>query len=394
MSFEIARSGINAINEQLETTSNNIANAGTYGFKGSRVNFAAMYGADQPMGVQVGSKTQSIEVSGNVVSTGRAMDVAIQGRGFFVSRDTTGRELYSRVGIFNVDKQGAVVDGFGRKVQGYALKPGSSVLGAMGDLLVPTGQVAAQATTKLQYVGNLSADWSAPVAAFDKTDPTTFNSSMVSVVYDSLGAKHSVTQYFVKTGSNQVTAHYTFDGADLPATQVLNFGPDGQLTSPTTPFALALGTPAGASPLSISMDYSTTSQFAGETSTTKNNADGYSSGTLTGVEMGNDGSVLAQYSNGQKQAVGKLALATFANEGALATEGNTSWAATADSGVALYAPSGVGQAGALVTGSLEQSNVDMTAELVSLMTSQRNYQANTKVISTVNEMSQSLMQAL
>jgi len=394
MSFEIARSGINAINEQLAETSNNIANAGTYGFKGGRVNFAAVYGAEQPMGVQVGSRTQSIEVSGNVIPTGRAMDVAIQGRGFFVTRDSAGRELYTRVGIFDVNKDGVVVDSFGRKVQGYSMVPNSTVLGPMGDLVVPAGQIAAQPSTRLDYVANLSADWTVPAGPFDKTDPTTFNASMVSVVYDSLGAKHSVTQYFVKTGPNAIDVRYTFDGVDLATVTSLTFGPDGQLTAPLAPVAVFLGTPPGADPLTVNIDYEGTTQFAGETTTTTNNADGYASGTLSGVQISNDGSIMAQYSNGQKMAVGRLAIATFSHEGALESVSNTSWAATAESGVALYSTAGVGQAGTLVAGALEQSNVDMTAELVSLMTAQRNYQANTKVISTVNEMSQSLMQAL
>lgn len=393
MSFEIARSGINAINEQLESTSNNIANAGTYGFKGGRVNFAAMYAGEQPIGAEASSRTQSIEVGGGILSTGRSMDVAIQGRGFFVTKDATGQELYTRVGIFEVDKNGVVVDSFGRKVQGYTMTPGSPVLGAKGDLVVPTGQIAAEPSTKLKYVGNLSADWTAPVGVFNKADPTTFNGSMVSVVYDSLGAKHSVTQYFVKTGASQVTAHYTFDGVDLAFTQALDFGPDGQLISPVAPVPVALGTPPGANPLTVNLDYTGTSQFAGEATTTVNDADGFASGTLTGVQVANDGSIEAQYSNGEKQAVGRLALATFANENALGTVSNTSWAATNESGVALYSTAGSGQAGTLAVGALEQSNVDMTSELVSLMTSQRNYQANTKVISTVNEMMQSLMQA-
>lgn len=395
MSFEIALSGINAVNAELNTISNNIANAGTYGFKSSRTNFASTYAGTQPTGVEVGSMTQSIDIGGGVLTTGRGMDASIQGRGFFVTKDTSGTMQYTRVGIFSTNKDGFVVDSFGRKVQGYPMAPGSTVLGGMGDLTVPTGQVAAQASTKTQYVGNLSADWTAPaVTPFDKANAQSFNGSMVTVVYDSLGAQHSLTQYFVKTGANQVTAHYTFDGTDLAATTTLNFGTDGQLTAPAAPVALALGTPTGAAALSVNMDYTGTTQFAGQATTTVNATDGYASGTLTGVQLSEDGSVMAQYSNGQKQSVGKIALATFPDENALVPISDTSWTTSVDSGAPLFFTPGTGMAGKLTAGALEQSNVDMTAQLVNMMSAQRNYQANTKVISTENELMQALMQAV
>ena len=149
MSFEIALSGVNAINTELQTISNNIANAGTYGFKGSRANFASMYAGTQPTGTEVSSLTQSIGVGGSTLTTGRGMDVAIKGRGFFVTRTTAGEALYTRVGIFNADKDGFITDSFGRRVQGYAAIPNSTALGAMGDLQVTTGQLPAQASARL-----------------------------------------------------------------------------------------------------------------------------------------------------------------------------------------------------------------------------------------------------
>jgi len=395
MSFEIALSGINAINAELNQISNNIANSSTYGFKSTRANFASMYAGTQPTGAEVGSMTQSIDIGGGVLTTGRGMDASIQGRGFFVTKDTSGAMLYSRVGIFSSDKSGNIIDSFGRKVQGYPTIPGSTALGGMNDLTVPTGQVAAQASTKLQYVGNLSADWTTPsVTPFNKADPLSFNGSMVSVVYDSLGSQHSVTQYFVKTASNQVTTHYTFDGTDLPSTTVLDFGTNGQLTSPTGPATIALGTPAGAAALSIDLNYTGTTQFAGEATTSVNATDGYASGTMIGVQLSEDGSVMAQYSNGQKQSVGKIALATFPNENALVSVSDTSWTTSVGSGAPLFFTPGSGMAGKLTTGALEQSNVDMTAQLVNLMSAQRNYQANTKVISTENDLVKALMQAV
>lgn len=395
MSFNIALSGINAINTELNTISNNIANSGTYGFKSSRANFASMYAGTQPTGTEVSSLTQSLEIGGGVLTTGRGLDASIQGRGYFVTRDTTGAEVYTRVGIFATDKDGYVVDSFNRRVQGYAAVPGTTTLGAMGDLVVPTGQIPAQASTTLQYVGNLSADWTVPtVAPFDRTDPQSFNGSMVSVVYDSLGVQHSVTQYFVKTGVNQVTVNYTFDGATVPATTVLSFDTNGQLLTPAGAVPMAFGTPAGAAPLNVAFNYAGTTQTAGEATTSTNAANGYASGTFLGVQLSNDGSVMAQYSNGQKQSIGTIALATFPAENGLISISDTAWTTSMESGAALYSTPGNGQAGKLTAGSLEQSNVDMTKELVNLMSAQRNYQANTKVISAENEMMQTLMQAL
>jgi flagellar hook protein FlgE len=396
MSFDIALSGINAVNDQLDTISNNIANAGTYGFKSSRTNFASAYAGLQPTGVEVGSMTQSIGTGGSIQSTGRPLDAAIQGRGFFITRNTgSGATQYTRVGIFSVDQGGYLVDSYGNRVQGYAAVQGSTTLGAYGDIKVPEGQVAAQASSTMQYVGNLSADWTVPATTpFNANDPLTFNSSVVSTVYDSLGTQHTVTQYFVKSAANQVTVNYTFDGNAVGTTSTLNFNTNGQLTSPTAPVTLNLGTPAGASALTVNLDYTGTTQFAGQATTTVNSTNGYASGTLTGVSLAQDGSVMAQYSNGQKQSVGTLALAAFPDEDALTPVSDTAWTTSAGSGSALLFTPGTGLAGELATGSLEQSNVNVTSELVGLMTAQQNYQANSKVISTENTMLQALMQAV
>ncbi|HTN66649.1 MAG TPA: flagellar hook-basal body complex protein [Burkholderiaceae bacterium] len=393
MSFDIALSGIQAINSQLTTISNNIANSGTFGFKSSRANFSSMYAGTQPTGTEIGSITQSIALGGGVLNTGGSMDASIKGRGFFVSKDSAGTILYSRVGIFNTDKDGYVTDSFGRRAQGYAAVPGTTTLGALGDLRVPTGQIPASASTKMDYVGNLSADWTVPTTVpFDPTDATSFNSSVVTEVFDSLGGKHSVTQYYVKTGANAVDVRYTFDGAVQPTTTALSFDLFGRL-NPPGPVTLALA-PVGAAAMSVGVNYAGTTQFAGEATSTTNAANGYAAGALTGVQISEDGAVMATYSNSEKQSIGTLALATFANEGALESVSDTSWVSTNASGNALYSTPGRGMTGTLTVGALEQSNVDITSELVSLMTSQRNYQANSKVISTENAMMQSLMQAL
>ena len=392
MSFDIALSGIQSINQQLNSTSNNIANAGTYGFKSSRANFSAMYAGSRATGTEIGSITQSMSLNGGVLNTGRALDAAIDGRGYFVARDAQNTMSYSRVGIFSASNEGKLIDSNGRLVQGYAAVKGSTTLGTMGDMNIPTGQIPAVASTKLAYAANMSSEWTIKAVPFNKTNELSYNSAKSSIVYDSLGAKHSLGQYFVKTATG-VDVHYTFDNADVTPVTSMTFDTNGKLVTGTAATPV-LPTPAGAAALAIAIDYTGTTQYAGEATTSTDRADGYASGTYTGVELADDGSVVAKYTNGQKQSIGVIALATFPDEGALTAVNDTSWVASTSSGTAIYDRPGVGMAGKLVTSSLEQSNVDITSELVGLMTSQRNYQANSKVISTENAMLQSLMQAL
>jgi flagellar hook protein FlgE len=401
MSFDIALSGIQAINEQLDTVSNNIANAATYGFKASRANFSSLMAGTQPNGVEIGSVTQNISKAGSTQTTGRSMDAAIDGRGFFISVNNQGITQYSRVGIFSPDTKGLLVDSNGNKVQGYApIKNGLKTIGlstTLSDINIPTDQIPAVATTGVSYVGNLSADWVKPSVGFDPAVATSYNLVKQSVAFDSLGKQHTISQYFVLNDTSKVDVYYGVDGNQpaagaTPDTQ-LTFDASGQLDKSTATGEVKFTT-AGAADSDIKIDYTGTTYFAGEASTTVNRSDGYASGKFVGVELGDDGSVIAKYSNDQTQIVGGVAIATFANEGALTPVNETSWVANADSGFALDNRPGVGLAGKLSTGALEGSNVDITAELVGLMTSQRNYQANSKVLTSENQMMQALMQAL
>jgi flagellar hook protein FlgE len=419
MGFDIAMSGIQAINEELGTISNNIANAGTFGFKSSRANFASQYAGDQVSGTKIGSISQSIGTIGSTTQTGRSMDAAINGRGFFVTKDAQGTTQYTRVGIFDSDANGFLVDQSGRRVQGFAQAPGSTVLGPLGDLTVPAGQIPAVTTTKLTYTSNYSADWKVPAVAYTSPDPaatppvtpdpSSYNMSRVSIAYDARGNQHSVTQYFVKTDANTVTVHYAVDGDGTSTdfgTSTLVFKADGTLDTidgnpvNADPSPLhTLSIPAdykssGAPQLDIGVDYKGGTLFAGEASTSVNKADGYGAGNFTGTEIDKDGSLIAKYSNGQRQTVGKIALATFPSETSLTPISDTSWSANIQSGTPLYTTPGAGMAGTLTTSALENSNVDVTTELVGLMTAQRNYQANSKVLQTESTVLQSLMQAL
>ena len=418
MSFDIALSGIQAINEQLDTISNNIANASTYGFKSSRANFSAMYAGTTPVGTQVTSLTQSINKNGGVLNTGRPMDASINGRGFFALKDGSGQTAYTRVGIFTKDADDMVVDANGRKLQGYTITPPSTVPGPLGDLKVPTGLIAASPTTKVEFVANLSKDWTVPTvtpfvladALTDPAnpvvpDPNSYNMTKTTLVYDSRGTEHTVTQYFVKVDDTTVQVYTAMDGSDVAiypptpagAMVTLTFDTAGKLVPPAPPAPVTnvlTPSPASALAMNITIDYTGTTFQSGDAVTSTNDADGYSAGAFVGVELADDGGVIAKYSNGERQRVGVVAIATFPNEEALSATELTSWSATGAAGTPNYQEPGVGLAGTLTVQTLEGSNVDITSELVGLMTSQRNYQANSKVITTENQMLQSLMQAM
>jgi len=418
MSFDIALSGIQAINEQLGTISNNIANAGTYGFKSSRANFASLHAGAQPTGVHVGSVTQSIGLNGGIQATNRGLDALINGRGFFVAKDSTGQTNYTRVGIFTKDATDYLVNSAGAKVQGFQLTPPSLVAGPIGDIKVPTNLLTAKATSNIDFVANMSADWTVPAGNIttklpDATvtpavvpDANMYNMSKVTVVHDSLGNEHTVTQYFVKDpAARTVKVYSAVDGTDLGAAggspYTLVFDTSGQLDLAANPQGAGTSyahnltfTPSPAAAMTVDLDYTGTTFQKGESTTSTNAADGYAAGSYVGVELDQQGNVVAKYSNGEKQAIARLAIASFPDEDALTPVNETSWTSNVQSGNANLSEAGQGVAGALTVASLETSNVDVTSELVSLMTSQRNYQANSKVITAENQMLQSLMQAL
>lgn len=401
MSFNIALTGLNAVNDQLDAVSNNIANAGTTGFKSSRADFGSVYSQSQAMGVETLGLTQSISQGGSLTSTGRTLDLAISGGGFFVTRGSNGASNYTRAGVFGTDKDNFLVSASGQKLQGYGVDANNNLqVGTVSDLQLQTANLPAKATDSLSFVANLDANEGLPVTAtFDPSDVSSYNSTYTSKVFDSLGKEHTLTQYFVKTDSNAGTwdVHYYLDGAAVMAggaaqTQVLDFSSSGALEAAANP-VLNVNVP-GADALNITFDYSGTSQYGSSFVVTTNNASGYSAGEQTGIAVEKDGKVYANYSNGQRMLQGQLILATFINPEGLRNENGTVWSETSESGAPLVGIPGVGTFGSLSSGSLESSNVDLTAQLVDLMTGQRNYQANTKVISADKEMTQVLFNAI
>jgi flagellar hook protein FlgE len=368
--------------------------------------------------VHIGSVTQSIGLNGGIQATNRGLDALINGRGFFVAKDSTGQTNYSRVGIFTKDATDFLVSSSGAKVQGFQLTPPSMIAGPLGDIKVPTALLTAKATSNIDFVANMSADWTVPTgnittklpdavtnpAAPVVPDANMYNMSKVTVLHDSLGKEHTVTQYFVKdAAARTVKVYAAVDGTDLGAAggspYTLVFDANGQLDKAANPQGAGTSyahnfTPNPAAAMVVDLDYTGTTFQKGESTTSTNSADGYAAGSYVGVELDQAGNVVAKYSNGEKQSIARLAIATFPDEDSLTPINETAWSANVQSGNANLSEAGQGVAGALTVASLETSNVDVTSELVSLMTSQRNYQANSKVITAENQMLQSLMQAL
>ncbi|MGF0334136.1 flagellar hook protein FlgE [Ectopseudomonas toyotomiensis] len=395
MSFNIAMTGLSAVNEQLNTISHNIANAGTTGFKSSRTEFGSIYADSQAMGVEVLATTQSISQGGSLVTTGRSLDLAISGGGFFVTRDTNGDLSYTRAGVFGADKNNNIVNAAGQTLQGYPVDAaGNLLVGAMGDLQLQNANLPARATDTLAFVMNLDSNQTVPATApFDPADVNTYNSTYTTKVFDSQGKEHTLTQYFVKTGDNTWDAYYYQGNNAVGGPQALTFGTNGTLTAPVGPVNVGFALP-GVDPMAVAIDYSNSSQYGSDFVVTTNRASGYAAGEQTGLSVEKDGMVYANYSNGQRMLQGQVALATFANAGGLKNISGTAWVETAESGAALIGVPGVGPFGALVAGSLENSNVDLTQQLVGLMEGQRNYQANTKVLTTNKELTQVLFGAI
>lgn len=395
MSFQIALTGLNAASSDLAVTSNNIANANTTGFKKSRTEFADVFAGDAS-GIGAGVRLTDVRqeyTQGNVDITERQLDLAISGDGFFVTSDG-GSLLYSRVGAFGLNNDGFVENSQGERLQVYApTSDGGFNTGQLQDLELTVDVNPPESSTVVDMAVNLSASATAPTAApFDPTNADTFTNSTATVVYDSLGVARTANYYFIKGATDWEVAQ-TIDGNVIGTPQTVAFGAGGTLTTPASGI-LNFGTyapPNGSAPLDVSLDLTATTQF-GETFVVNSiNPDGRAAGRLRNVEIDETGVVFARYTNGQSTSIGKVALATFANPEGLAKASDISFQETFGSGVALRGEAGTSNFGVISSGALESSNVDLTAELVNLITAQRLFQANAQVISTFDAVTQTII---
>lgn len=398
MSFQQGLSGLNAAAKNLDAIGNNVANSNTVGFKQSQAQFADVYanslngggGSQVGIGVKVSQVAQQF-TQGNITATNNALDIAINGGGFF-RMDTNGEITYQRNGQFQLDRLGFIVNPNGAKLTGYTANA-SGVLstGAPAPLSISTADLVPQETTDVNAVINLDSRLTPPAGAFDMNDPLTFNNSSAVSVFDSLGNSHTLQTFYVKTGANAWNVHASLDGNPSFLAGALTFDATGALTggSPITIPPQVLTT--GANPLGFPIDMTGTTQFGSTFSVNTLNQDGYTSGRLGGFNIGADGVILGRYTNGQSAVLGQLVLANFANPNGLQQLGNNMWAESSTSGAALVGSPSTGSLGVLQSSAVEDSNVDLTAELVNMITAQRVYQANAQTIKAQDAVLQTLV---
>lgn len=404
MWFNTSISGINAASTDLATISNNIANTATVGFKGSRAEFGDLYrfaGYGVPSDAYgSGVTTQRVSqqfTQGTLQSTNNVLDLAILGEGFFTLNDN-GRTVYSRAGAFGTDSEGYVVNAQNQRLQVFPPVAGlddTFNTGALADLQLTSTTNPPSATTTIECSVNLPANAEVPtVTPFDPDDPESYNESTSVTVYDSLGMSHTQTMYYVKEAATGTwTLHTTIDGTELGVGETLVFDDSGTLITPATAtYTLPAYTPTnGAAPMTLTMDLTDTTMYGESFAATALTQDGYTSGELYGIEISLEGVVQARYTNGQVTPLGQLALASFANPQGLQQLGNTSWGETSDSGQPLRGIGGSNRFGTVQSGALEASNVDLTEALVNMMTAQRNFQANSQMISTTDQIMQTIV---
>ena len=433
MSSYISLSGLSAAQLDLNTTSNNIANANTYGFKESRAEFADVYSnsifthakTTPGQGVQASKVAQQFH-EGSSIYTNNPMDLRINGTGFFaVAKDRltpTTNEL-TRNGAFHLNKDNYMVTSNDEFLLGYQVnKDTGDVLSyEPSSIMIPKEFGKPKQTANIEVGVNLPAN--APLrdpALFDYTDPETYNRSTSSTIYDSMGQSYKMTTYYLKdqTQPNTWQTYYTVTDTDgekpiniiggdvtSPTGQTghtMKFNNDGTLASLNNGQDIVsepLGTGAnpvnlnGADPtqtLSFGLDSAT--QFAAPFELTKFDEDGATTGFLTKVDFDENGSVLGTYSNGENVTLARVAMVRVANEQGLDKKGGTQWDATQDSGDKIWGESNKGSFGTIRSGTLEQANIDMTQELVDLIQAQRNFQANSRALEVHNTTQQNILQ--
>ncbi len=402
MPFTIALSGLSAASDDLGVTANNIANSNTNGFKKSRSEFAEVYAVSSESlaanstgsGVRLNSVAQQFD-QGNIDFTGNSLDLAIAGEGFFTLSEN-GSLSYTRAGAFSVNRDGYVGDADGRRLQVYpSLGNGAFNTGGLQDLRLLTGQNPPQPTAEITLGVNLPADATVPaVGVFDPNDPLSFNHTTSTTIYDSLGATHTASVYFIRSAApNTWDTRVFVDGNAVGGANAVTFDATGQLVTPAT--GVITNPPYdpgnGASPINLDLDLQLTTQFGGSYGVNTLAQDGFASGRLTGIEVDQSGVVFARFTNGRADEIGKVALSNFASLENLGQVGDTNWVETFASGDALRGEAGTASFGLIQSGALEASNVDLTDQLVNMITAQRNFQANAQVISTADAITQTII---
>lgn len=440
MSFNIALSGLAAAQKDLDTTANNIANVNTTGFKESRAEFADVYAGSifSPGRTKVGDGVTTSQVAqqfsqGALKFTQNSLDMAITGDGFFaMTPDLASRDMtFTRSGAFKLSKDNFIVDNNGNFLQGYPVDPvtgsASSVsLSTTKPIQIPSTAGAPRSTSNVYMTMNLNSTLTAPAsgwATFNPTDKATYNtgSTTSTTVYDSLGEPHVLSFYFRRTTpatNNDWEAFAVFDDktATPPAAGsyfgpvTLNFDANGIPVVPTSGSlpdlvlsSATLNTPAyltnGAQFTSnLTVNFSNQAgtnfptQYASKFEVGSLNQDGTTVGRLTSIDIDAAGKVMASYSNGDQTYLSQVSMVKFANPQGLTQAGNTSWKQSLRSGEALAGEANTGTLGAINSSALENSNVNLTNELVDLIAAQRNFQANSRALEVNSSLQQTVLQ--
>lgn len=414
MSFQQGLSGLNTTSKSLEVIGNNIANANTFGAKGSRAEFSDMYAAalngagtnNIGIGVSLAAVSQQF-TQGSITATENPMDLALNGGGFFQVSDPAGGTVYSRNGQFKVDQNGYIVNNGNMKLMGYmadnngVIQPGAAV-----PLQLPTAGIEPNVTSEVKLEFNLDKSEAITPAAtpqIDFDDPSTYAEATEATLYDAAGQPVTVSYYFQKTADDTWNVFARANGttcagtdADPQPVTTLTFSADGSTfasSSNTLDVPVTVDS-NGVSTLAIpgiALNFNGSTQYGSAFGVTNLDQDGYSAGSLSGITFDNSGIVMARYTNGQTKPAGQLQLANFRNPQGLQPMGGNGWRTTYASGDPLVGTPGSGSFGALQAGALEESNVDLTGELVSMITAQRNYQANAQTIKTMDQVMQTLV---
>jgi flagellar hook protein FlgE len=405
MGFAQALSGLQAASEQLDNIGNNIANSSTIGYKDVSTDFSDVYAstlwgstANQVgIGVQVASVTPQF-TQGNITTSSNPLDIAINGSGFFQMQNN-GITSYTRDGEFSLNNAGVIVNAAGQELLGYPASANGTITSAPPvPLSLSQAPVAPSATTTASVSLNLDSSQPAITTAFNMADPSTYTSSTSMTVYDSLGNSHALSLYFTKTAADTWNVYASADGAVLnggASLETLTFNSAGQLASGTAATAtLAIPDTTGAATpvnVALTLPFASTSQYGSAFAVSANTQNGYATGQLSGFSIGTDGIVSGEYTNGETLALGQIALANFTNPQGLIALGGNQFAQSEASGAPIVGAPGSGSLGTVQSGALESSTVDITTELVNLITAQRAYQANAETVKTVDQVEQTLM---
>lgn len=423
MSFQQGLSGLNGASKSLDVIGNNVANASTVGFKSAQAQFADMYAnsmnrsGNSPVGIGVAvANVQQAFTQGNITTTNNPLDIAINGDGFFRMQSslTDASPLYGRNGQFQLDKDGYIINPSenGAYLTGWL---GTVTGGDPVPLKIDTSNIPATATTSVQSQLNLDSRMTVPtVTPFDIKNSDSYNSTTGVTMYDSLGNAYNVQTYYVKKATSTTAGNTDWDvymsiddevvnagTPPAPATPVdtLSFTNTGILdkTASPQPFTLTVAQltpfvkPGAAFPSPITFDYTGTTQTGQAFTPVKQAQNGKSPGVLSAFSIGKDGVITGSYSNGDTKQLGQVLMVNFANPNGLQPLGNNLYTATADAGEPLVGTPATGQFGVLQARAVEDSNVDLTTELVNMIVAQRVYQANSQTIKVQDTVLQTLV---